>query len=95
MAYRNRVKDIPKLIKKSRFNEKKKLAKLKLNSKLEDLKTQSVLLKMEYVEKEKQISTFLECRKTFFGRVKYYFKYSKAKKNKIKSKLRNEEDETI
>ena len=32
--------------------------------------------------KEKQISTFLECKKTFFGKVKYFFKYSgkKAKK---------------
>ena len=33
--------------------------------------------------KEKQISTFLECKKTFFGKFKYYFKYSK-KKNKTK-----------
>ena len=52
---------------------------------------------MEYVEKEKQISTFLECRKTFFGRVKYYFKYSKAKKNKkveneVKEEIKNQED---
>lgn len=95
-------KDIPKWLKEEYIlcNEKKKqkMSKLKSNSqKLEDLKTQSVLLEMEYVEKEKQISTFLECRKTFFGRVKYYFKYSKAKKNKkveneVKEEIKNQED---
>ena len=29
---------------------------------------------LEYLAKEKQIVTFLECKKTFFGRVKYFFK---------------------
>lgn len=52
--------------------------------KLEKLKAESVLLDMEYIEKEKQISTFLECKKTFFGKVKYFFKYSKGKKKKEK-----------
>lgn len=96
-------KDIPKWLKEEYIlcNEKKKQKneQIETNSqKLEDLKTQSVLLEMEYVEKEKQISTFLECRKTFFGRVKYYFKYSKAKKNKkveneVKEEIKNQEDE--
>lgn len=96
-------KDIPKWLKEEYIlcNEKKiqKNEQIETNSqKLEDLKTQSVLLEMEYVEKEKQISTFLECRKTFFGRVKYYFKYSKAKKNKkveneVKEEIKNQEDE--
>jgi len=95
-------KDIPKWLKEEYIlcNEKKKQKnkQIETNSqKLEDLKTQSVLLEMEYVEKEKQISTFLECRKTFFGRVKYYFKYSKAKKNKkveneVKEEIKNQED---
>ena len=35
----------------------------------------------EYLAKEKQITTFLECKKSFFGKFKYYFKYGK-KKNK-------------
>ena len=52
--------------------------------KLDKLKSESVLLDMEYIEKEKQISTFLECKKTFFGKVKYFFKYSKGKKKKDK-----------
>ena len=55
-------------------------------NRLENLKREGSLLDIEFVEKEKQISTFLECKKTFFGKFKYYFKYSK--KNK-KSKIKN------
>ena len=54
---------------------------------LKKLKRQSQELEEEYLSKEKQISTFLECKKTFFGKVKYFFKYSgkktKAKKENI------------
>lgn len=49
--------------------------------KLENLKEEVALQEIEYLAKEKQITTFLECKKTFFGKFKYYFKYSK-KKNK-------------
>ena len=43
--------------------------------------------------KEKQISTFLECKKTFFGKFKYYFKYSKKnRKSKIKKAPENVKD---
>ena len=38
---------------------------------------------IEYLAKEKQISTFLECKKSFFGKFKYYFKYSKKNNKKI------------
>ena len=63
--------------------------------KLNNLKSESVLLDMEYIEKEKQISTFLECKKSFFGKFKYYFKYSKTKKKKIKDvKKKDSEEET-
>ena len=41
---------------------------------LEKLKSLISNQEMEYIEKEKQISTFLECKKTFFGKFKYYFK---------------------
>ena len=34
-------------------------------------------LTQEYLLRQKQIATFLECKKTFFGRVKYYFKKRK------------------
>ena len=61
--------------------------------KLEKLKAESVVLEMEYLEKEKQISTFLECKKTFFGKVKYFFKFSKGKKAKTKEKLKEQHEE--
>lgn len=48
---------------------------------LKEYKEESENLEAEYFSKERQISTFLECKKSFFGKVKYYFKYSK--KNKI------------
>lgn len=38
----------------------------------------------EYLSKEKQITQFLECKKTFFGRVKYFFgKGKKIKKEEL------------
>lgn len=33
----------------------------------------------EYLEKEKEISTYLECRKTFFGKLKYFMKHKKSR----------------
>lgn len=63
--------------------------------KLEKLKSDSVMMEMEYLEKEKQISTFLECKKTFFGKVKYFFKFSKGKKNKNKEIPKKEEIQEI
>ena len=61
-----------------------------LEAKLEDLKNESAKLESDYFAKEKQISTFLECKKSFFGKVKYYFKFgkksSKPKKEKVEEK---------
>lgn len=50
-------------------------------NKLEKLKIEVAAQEIEYLAKEKQISTFLACKKSFFGKFKYYFKYSK-KRNK-------------
>ena len=58
--------------------------------KLDKLKIEIASQEIEYLAKEKQISTFLECKKTFFGKFKYYFKYSK-KNNKTKMKKEQEE----
>lgn len=53
---------------------------------LKKLKRQAQDLEIEYLSKEKQISTYLECKKTFFGKMKYFFKYSgKKSKNKPKN----------
>lgn len=55
--------------------------------KLKNLKAEVAIQEIEYLAKEKQISTFLECKKSFFGKFKYYFKYSKkSNKNKMKPK---------
>lgn len=63
--------------------------------KLENLKAEIATQEIEYLAKEKQISTFLECKKSFFGKFKYYFKYSKKKnKGEIKEKIQEEEKTT-
>ena len=65
-----------------------------LQEKLMKLKKQSQELDIEYLSKEKQISTYLECKKTFFGKVKYFFKYS-GKKQKVKKEKSEENVEKI
>lgn len=56
-----------------------------LTKKLNGLKVQEKQLNLELLNKQKQISTFLECKKTFFGRVKYFFKYGKKKTQAIQT----------
>ena len=65
-----------------------------LKEKLKTLKQESTKLEQEYIEKEKIISTFLECKKSFFGKVKYYFKLGKNTKkvDKKTSKKSNKEE---
>lgn len=64
--------------------------------KLENLKAEVATQEIEYLAKEKQISTFLECKKSFFGKFKYYFKYSKKKnKGEMKQKIQLGEDTKI
>jgi hypothetical protein len=77
-----------------RCQEAKKLIE-ENQKKLENLKAEVAEQEIEYLAKEKQISTFLECKKSFFGKFKYYFKYSKNKnKIDIKQKPPIEEKET-
>lgn len=63
-----------------------------LSKKFNLLKKEEAKLNSELLIKQKQISTFLECRKTFFGRVKYFFKYSKNKNINIKAETVEEKD---
>lgn len=52
----------------------------------------------EYLVKQKEISTYLECKKSFIGKVKYFFKSSKPSKNKKSKKTVEEtilEDEEL
>ena len=63
------------------------------NRKLKRLQELSAEQEIEYLAKEKQISTFLECKKTFFGKVKYYFKYSKKSTKTIRQDVEEEAEE--
>lgn len=62
-----------------------------LKVKLNALKKESIKLEKDYLEKEKTISTYLECKKTFFGKVKYFFSSSKKAK-RTKTKKEKKED---
>ncbi len=52
------------------------------NNRLEEVKKEFLQKNKEYRILEKRLTTYLECRKTFFGRVKYFFRG--GKKVKIK-----------
>lgn len=74
---------LPSLIKEEYLKaEEKKIKimeeKIGLEKKLDALQKESSALEKEYLEREKQIATFLVCKKTFFGRVRYFFKYKKV-----------------
>ena len=74
---------------KQKAQEEIKVLYIKLNV----LKKESAELESEYLAKEKQISTFLECKKSFFGKVKYYFKF--GKKNGTSKKIKENHEEQI
>lgn len=65
-----------------------------LEEELENLRLAVKSKEDEYLVKQKEISTYLECRKTFIGKVKYFFKSAKTtKKSKEESKKDNKEIE--
>lgn len=51
-----------------------------LEDKLKELKDVSKKKDAEYFLKQKEISTYLECKKTFFGKVRYFFSKKKTDK---------------
>ena len=57
-----------------------------------EIKKETDKQELLYLEKQKEIGTFLECKKTFTGRVKYFFK-SKKSKPKTKEEISNKEEE--
>ena len=67
-----------------------KISIRKYTKRLEQLKQKEALQEIEYLAKEKQISTFLECKKSFFGKVKYFFKYNKKDKKNNNKNLKQE-----
>lgn len=63
---------------------------IEVEEQLYDLKTSVDELEEEYLVKQKEISTFLEYRKTFIGKMKYFFR--SAKSNKKSNKKKNTEE---
>lgn len=57
-----------------------------LEQELKVLKQENSKKEQEYLAKERQIATYLECRKTFLGKVKYFFKAKKLKKEQKEEK---------
>ena len=79
-------------IEKLKYEEKEqKELKRKLNKFKEIIED----LTQEYLLRQRQIATFLECKKTFFGKVKYFFKKKKNKKTEVRpiKKLDKEDSE--
>jgi len=56
-----------------------------LKEKLQKLQIEGALLEADYIAKEKQISTYLACKKSFLGKVKYFIKYGKKSKKQENS----------
>ena len=78
IKYKNMIEFIREQYKEGLKRKRDIKSKLRTyNKKLKQLKQLATTQEIEYLAKEKQISTFLECKKSFFGKFKYYFKYSK------------------
>ena len=67
-------------ISKIKENINVKIETKELNADIKDLQRQSTEKTAEYMKNERQIYAFLECKKTFLGKVSYYFKNKKKKK---------------
>ena len=79
-------------LKKERI-EKEIAESKKLQKRLKRFNSLVEELTQEYLLKQRQIATFLECKKTFFGRVRYYFKKKKdTPVEKKKESLREREE---
>lgn len=91
IEYKHMVEFIREQYKVGLKRRKELKSKIRLyNKKLKQLQELAATQEIEYLAKEKQISTFLECKKSFFGKFKYYFKYSKKNSKKVREE--NKED---
>lgn len=83
--------NLPKFIKEEYKKHSKELQKIfeekeNLDIKVEKLKEEELVKNKEYLFREKQVATYLECRKSIFGKIKYFFKAKNGKFVKSKSK---------
>ena len=60
-----------------------------LNNKLKKATENVHNMETEYIKKQREIGAFLECKKTFMGKMKYFFKSNKIT-NKIKKEVEKE-----
>ena len=89
--------DLPEFIKEKYIETEAEIKKFnqksfKLEHKLKDLKAELKKEEAEYFIKQKEISTYLECKKTFFGKVKYFFSKKKNKPKEEIEEIENKED---
>ena len=85
--YNNLTKFIKEEYKKiSKELQKIFAEKEELDIKVEKLKEEELSLNKEYIFREKQVATYLECRKSVFGKIKYFFKTKNGKFVKSKNK---------
>ncbi len=90
-------------ISKIKENEKIKIDTIEIKADIKDLQKNAEEKNQDYLRKEKEIVTFLECKKTFMGRIKYFFKGKKSKakeeqehsidKNRLKDILSQDKEE--
>ena len=86
--------DLAKFVKEKYLETEKEIKTLtkdvyESEKKLKIMKEEVKEKESEYFKKQKEISTYLEYRKTFFGKVKYFFK---GGKKKLKDKEQEEEN---
>ena len=65
-----------------------------LEKKLGELKVQAGLKDLEYIKKQKEIATYLEYKKTFFGKIKLFLKFKKKSEKKDENKEETTEKES-
>ncbi len=68
---------------------------VEIEQKLEKLKNSVKEKEEEYLQKQKEISTYLECKKTFIGKMKYFFKSSKKNKKPKQERKFKEEEQSL
>lgn len=68
---------------------------IEIEYKLDEVKEAVKEREKEYLKKQKEISTYLECKKTFFGKVKYFFKLDKKLKKKYEDEKELQNNEKI
>ena len=65
---------------KIKENDRVKIETIEIKADVKDLNKKADEINQEFLKKEREIVTFLECKKTFMGKIKYFFKGKKKKK---------------